>query len=249
MLRFEKITKVYTKGGTQTYALRDVSAEIRTGQTVALCGPSGSGKSTLLNICGLLDNDYQGELFFNDRKVPKDGDALTKIRRDDIGFIFQSYNLIEVMTAFENVDYPLSLAAISKSERKAQVLSILKQVGLEGHEYKRPDQMSGGQKQRVAIARALIKKPKLIIADEPTANLDTKTATLIIDLMRDLGHQIQTTFLVATHDDRMTSRCDSRLRLQDGMLLGHETIQRHALVEPQHHNQGAYDAELKASLV
>lgn len=249
MLQFNNITKIYSRGETQTYALKDVSAEIKPGDTVALCGPSGSGKSTLLNICGLMDSNYQGDLFFDRKKVTKDQNELTQIRRDHIGFIFQSYNLIEVMTAFENVEYPLTLSKISKTERKKMVLAILKDVGLEGHEYKRPDQMSGGQQQRVAIARALIKKPKLVIADEPTANLDTHTATMVIDLMRRLGHQIQTTFLVATHDDRMTSRCDSCLRMQDGLLLNHEIIQYQHAAPTKYVQRGAGNAELKASLV
>lgn len=247
MIQLQNITKIYRRGDTTTAALQNISCEVRRGETVALCGPSGSGKSTLLNICGLIDNRYEGELFLDGIKVSKDPLLLTKIRRDQIGFIFQSYNLVEVMTAFENVEYPLILSDIPKGERKHMVLSILHSVGLQGHEYKRPEQMSGGQQQRVAIARALVKKPKLVIADEPTANLDTETATLVMDLMRDLGHQVQTTFLVATHDDRMTSRCDRTLRMQDGVLA--EVQQRMPRSVHNSSVEGEQNAEYKVSLV
>ncbi|MCO7224333.1 ABC transporter ATP-binding protein [Pleionea sp. CnH1-48] len=248
MLRFENIVKAFTQGETKTYALKGVSGSIQRGETVALCGPSGSGKSTLLNICGLLDNDYEGELFFDDEKVTGGINAATKMRRERIGFIFQRYNLIEAMTAFDNVEYPLLLTNENKSDRKEKVLSILKQVGLAGHEYKRPDQLSGGQQQRVAVARALVKKPDLVIADEPTANLDTETATVIIDLMRELGASIQTTFLVATHDSRMTERCHRTLNLQDGMLFD-EVVG--SVEEPQTKTlaKGAKHAEHQVSMV
>lgn len=248
MLRFENIVKTFVQGETETRALKGVSGAIQRGETVALCGPSGSGKSTLLNICGLLDMDYEGDLFFNNQKITKDLHQATKFRRERIGFIFQRYNLIEAMTAFENVEYPLILSSQNKAQRKQKVLSILEQVGLAGHEYKRPDQLSGGQQQRVAVARALVKQPTLVIADEPTANLDTETATVVIDLMRELGSSTQTTFLVATHDSRMTERCHRTIYLQDGLLVDKENEQ----VKPQNFqnlSSGVKHAEHQVSMV
>jgi len=226
MINLEHITKTYGNDKTLVYAVKDVSAVIRSGSTTALCGPSGSGKSTLLNICGLLDHQYSGKLYFDGAYLKKDPMMLTQIRRQHVGFIFQRYNLIEVMSAFDNVEYPLLLSKLKTRERKHSVMQILHAVGLEGHEFKRPDQMSGGQQQRVAIARALVKRPKLVIADEPTANLDTKTATVVIEIMKNLGQELNTTFLVATHDERMLGHCDSVIRLQDGIQLSGEANEK-----------------------
>ncbi|MBN8446519.1 MAG: ABC transporter ATP-binding protein [Gammaproteobacteria bacterium] len=218
MLRFANLTKSYLTGTTEVQALKGVSAHIEQGSTVALCGPSGSGKSTLLNICGLLDPDYQGELYLGGELVPANAQALTSIRREKIGFIFQRYNLIPVMSAFENIEYPLLMLGISKAERYERVARMIDAVGLGKFAKQRPDRLSGGQQQRVAIARALVKEPRLVIADEPTANLDTPTAHLVIDLMRDLGREVGSTFIIATHDHRMTDRCDRVIELSDGHL-------------------------------
>ncbi|AJW28926.1 ABC transporter [Chania multitudinisentens RB-25] len=222
MIRFENITKTYQQGANITCALQNVSATIDSGSVVALCGPSGSGKSTLLNICGLLDTGYQGAVFIQGQEIAKRSSVTTQVRRDKLGFIFQHYNLIPVMTAYENVEYPLLLNNVPAKERRSVTLAILEAVGLGEQIHKRPTQLSGGQQQRVAVARALVKKPQLVIADEPTANLDTQNANLVIDLMRELGHQSQTTFLIATHDERMTRRCDRIIRLQDGSLLAEQ---------------------------
>jgi len=218
MLSFNHIVKSYRTGDVEVQALKSVSATISKGSTVALCGPSGSGKSTLLNICGLLDPHYQGQVELAGELVPNEQKLLTQIRREKIGFIFQRYNLIPVMTAFENIEYPLLMLGLTKAERYQRVASMIDAVGLSAHANKRPDQLSGGQQQRIAIARALVKQPALVIADEPTANLDTKTAHIIINLMRDLGHKVGSTFLIATHDQRMTDRCDRVLTLSDGLL-------------------------------
>ncbi len=218
MLSFNNLKKHYQTGSTKINALCGVTATIQTGETVALCGPSGSGKSTLLNICGLLDPNYSGEIYLYGQKVPTTTKALTQLRREKIGFIFQRYNLIPVMTAFENIEYPLLMLGIDKKERLKRVSKIIDAVGLSQFSKQRPDHLSGGQQQRVAIARALVKEPALVIADEPTANLDTTTAHLIIDLMRDLGAKLGCTFIIATHDNRMTQRCDRVLELVDGHL-------------------------------
>lgn len=224
MLQFDHISKQYLQAKVATPALRDISAVIPAGQVIALCGPSGSGKSTLLNIAGLIDCQYEGTLYFQGERMPKQPASLTRLRREQLGFIFQRYNLVEVMTAFENVEYPLLLARFNTSRRRDMVMEILHAVGLAGHEHQRPNELSGGQQQRVAIARALVRQPALVIADEPTANLDSVTAAMVIDLMRRLGHQHQTTFLIATHDERMMSRCDSALHLLDGQLQSMEPV-------------------------
>jgi putative ABC transport system ATP-binding protein len=218
MLSFSNLKKHYQAGTTKINALCGVTATIEEGETVALCGPSGSGKSTLLNICGLLDPDYTGEIYLNGEPIPTTTKALTQLRREKIGFIFQRYNLIPVMTAFENIEYPLIMLGVDKQERLERVSKIIDAVGLNQYAKQRPDQLSGGQQQRVAIARALVKEPALVIADEPTANLDTATAHLIIDLMRDLGEKLGCTFIIATHDNRMTQRCDRVLELVDGHI-------------------------------
>ena len=218
MLKFENIVKSYKTGDLVVDALKGVSADIKTGETVALCGPSGSGKSTLLNICGLLDDEYSGEVWLAGQPVPKNKNQLTRVRREKLGFIFQRYNLIPVMSVYENIEYPLLVLDIGKQERMDMVTSIAYRVGLKDHISKRPDQLSGGQQQGVAIARALVKRPEIVIADEPTANLDTPTANMVIDMMRALGNDMDCTFIVATHDHRMTERCDRVLNLADGKL-------------------------------
>jgi putative ABC transport system ATP-binding protein len=185
---------------------------------VALCGPSGSGKSTLLNILGLLDMDYQGEISLSGKAYPKDPKQAALLRRTQLGFVFQKFNLVPVMTAWENVAYPLMLNGYSAKEQKMMASELLEQVGLAEFKDHRPDNLSGGQQQRVAIARALVHKPQLVIADEPTASLDSLTAGIVIDLMKNLGHQMGTTFVVATHDSRMALHCDRSIDLVDGRI-------------------------------
>jgi putative ABC transport system ATP-binding protein len=213
------IVKHYRMGEEDIPALRGVDLEIPTGSFVAVRGPSGSGKSTLLNICGLIDAFDAGRYLLAGEDVGGlDDTARTMIRRRRLGFVFQSYNLVPVMSVRDNVEYPLLLAQLPASERRARVDEILEQVGLTGLADRRPDQLSGGQRQRVAIARALVKSPTLVIADEPTANLDTATASQVIDLMKALGQQHGATFLIATHDDRMTAHCDQVRAMTDGVL-------------------------------
>lgn len=222
MIRFENISKSYSVGNQKVAALSHVSGEIKAQEMVALCGPSGSGKSTLLNIGGLLDSQYQGELFLEGQLVPKGAIATAQLRRTKLGFVFQRFNLVPVMSVLENVSYPLHLNRVKKPEQIARATEILNQVELKDFLHHRPDSLSGGQQQRVAIARALIHQPKLIIADEPTANLDSQTAHTIIDLMKSLGKEYGTTFLVATHDPRMANRCDRICHLIDGEMAHKE---------------------------
>lgn len=218
MIQFNQISKQYQMGQQQVAALNQVSGEIKQGEMVALCGPSGSGKSTLLNILGLLDMDYQGEISLSGKAYPKDPKQAALLRRTQLGFVFQKFNLVPVMTAWENVAYPLMLNGYSVQEQKRMASELLEQVGLAEFKDHRPDNLSGGQQQRVAIARALVHKPQLVIADEPTASLDSRTAGIVIDLMKNLGHQMGTTFVVATHDSRMALHCDRSIDLVDGRI-------------------------------
>ena len=213
------IVKHYRMGEEDIPALRGIDLTVSRGTFAAVRGPSGSGKSTLLNICGLIDAPDAGSYLLAGEDVGGfDEAARTLIRRRAIGFVFQSYNLVPVMSVRDNVEYPLLLLGLPATERRQRVDEILAQVGLTGLADRRPDQLSGGQRQRVAIARALVKSPTLVIADEPTANLDTTTAAQVIDLMKALGHQHGATFLIATHDDRMTAHCDTVHAITDGVL-------------------------------
>lgn len=218
MIQFQKISKRYNIGQQQVDALNQVSGEISKGEMVALCGPSGSGKSTLLNILGLLDMDYQGSIELSGVAYPRDTLKAAQMRRHQLGFVFQKFNLIPVMTAWENVAYPLMLNGFSLQQQKQQALEILDKVGLREFAEHRPDNLSGGQQQRVAIARALVHQPQMVIADEPTASLDSHTASVVIELMKSLGHEFGTTFIVATHDPRMAVQCDRSIELLDGMI-------------------------------
>lgn len=219
VIELNQVVKHYRIGDNQISALRGVDLQLQARDFAAIRGPSGSGKSTLLNICGLIDRIDGGSYRLAGEDISElDEAACTEIRRKRMGFIFQNYNLVPVMSVFDNVEYPLLLNNIPKAERRALVSDILDKVGLNGFAERKPDQLSGGQRQRVAIARALVKAPLLVIADEPTANLDTDTAEHIVELMKSLGHRLGTSFLIATHDDRMTRHCDKVFSMQDGVI-------------------------------
>jgi putative ABC transport system ATP-binding protein len=214
------IHKTYHLGVHTIAALQGVDLDVQRGELLALTGPSGSGKSTLLNLCGLIDTPDSGEILLDGQAVNALSEVQrTLIRRDALGFVFQSFNLVPVMTVAENVDYPLLIAGVPAAQRRVRVAAQLEAVGLQEHAQHRPDALSGGQRQRVAIARALIKRPKLVIADEPTASLDSHTADQVLALMRERGHAEGAAFVIATHDSRLSSRCDRVLTMQDGRLL------------------------------
>ena len=213
------VHKTYRLGQHVVPALQGVDLIVQRGELLALTGPSGSGKSTLLNLCGLIDTPDSGEIALSGQPVGKlNENQRTLLRRDALGFVFQSFNLVPVMTVAENVDYPLFLVGVPLAERRERVAAQLAAVGLQEHAQHRPDALSGGQRQRVAIARALIKRPRLVIADEPTASLDSYTADQVLDLMRERGHAEGAAFVIATHDSRLTRRCDRVLALLDGRI-------------------------------
>lgn len=222
-LELRAVSKTYQLGQHRVRALRAVDLLVQPGEMLALTGPSGSGKSTLLNLAGLIDTPDAGEIWLRGRNVTRlSADEATLVRRDQIGFVFQSFNLVPVMTVADNVDYPLFLAGVRPAERRERVTAMLRAVGLEAHAAHRPDALSGGQRQRVAMARALIKRPTLVIADEPTASLDSATADHVLELMRECGHAQGAAFLIASHDARLVRRCDREVALFDGAIVGAE---------------------------
>jgi putative ABC transport system ATP-binding protein len=219
VIELRGVHKTYRLGQHVIPALRGVDLSVERGELLALTGPSGSGKSTILNLAGLIDTPDQGEIVFGARNVVGLNETeRTLLRRDALGFVFQSFNLVPVMTVEENVDYPLFIAGVPAAERRERVAAQLEAVGLREHAKHRPDALSGGQRQRVAIARALVKRPRLVIADEPTASLDSHTADQVLALMRERCHAEGAAFVIATHDSRLTQRCDRVLALLDGRL-------------------------------
>ena len=218
-IQLSGLTKHYLMGEEMIFALREVSLTVERDEFVVLQGPSGSGKSTLLNICGLIDAPDTGIYTWEGVEVwhqtPRER---TVRRRDDIGFIFQTFNLFQALTVFENVEYPLLLTGIPRRQRMPLVMALLERIGLVDRRQHLPRQLSGGERQRVGIARALVKKPKLVIADEPTANLDAHAAIRVVELMKSLALETQTTLLVATHDDRVVAHGDRIIQLRDGCL-------------------------------
>ena len=220
LIETKDIKKDYLLGETVVHALRGVNLTIDRGEFVAIWGPSGSGKTTLLNLIGTIDEPSSGQLFIEDQEVALLSDnRRTELRNGSIGFIFQGFNLIPVLSAVENVMLPLQIKGASFSEARDRALSRLDEVGLSDFVRHRPDKMSGGQQQRVAIARALVANPSLVIADEPTANLDSDTSRSIIGLMRSLNEKEKTTFIFSTHDQRVLDRVERLVRLEDGMIL------------------------------
>lgn len=213
------VKKYYQQGRIKVPALDDVNFSITADDFIALVGPSGSGKSTLLNLCGLIDTPCSGEIYF-DQTPTRDLTESQRctLRRYQLGFVFQGFNLIPVMSVYDNIEYPLTLLGETSAERKQRVTKMIDAVGLSEFTHYLPDQLSGGQKQRVAIARALVAQPKLVIADEPTANLDSHTAADIIQLMQQMHEQLGTAFIIATHDERMSSQCKKIVELSDGVL-------------------------------
>ena len=224
LLELKEVKKVYQQGKIKVPALRGVDLNVEEGEFTTIFGPSGSGKTTLLNMIGCLDTPTEGEIRLNDKKVSDlSRKALAMTRRHNIGFVFQSYNLIPVLTAYENVEFAIRLIDhTSALQIKEKVLKILDEVGLKGLENRRPNELSGGEKQRVAIARALVKEPKLVLADEPTANLDSENAAGVVDIMRKMNKELKTTFIFSTHDPMVMKYARRLINLKDGMISADE---------------------------
>ncbi len=218
LVRVQGVTKEYLLGEQVVVALHDITLSIEEGVFMAIAGPSGSGKTTLLNIIGCIDLPTRGKVYIDGREVTgRSADDLADLRARSIGFIFQTFNLFPVLTAAENVEYPLlQLPEVSARERRQRVNKYLRVVGLDKQADHRPNQLSGGQRQRVAIARALAIHPRIVLADEPTANLDSKTGTGILELMREINRELGTTFIFSTHDRRVMAMADRLVRIEDG---------------------------------
>jgi putative ABC transport system ATP-binding protein len=220
VVRLERVTRTYQAGAVSIPAIRDVSLEIAPRLFSVIIGPSGSGKTTLLNMIGCIDMPDSGRIEVSGEDVLDLSDnALSDFRARHIGYVFQAFNLIPVLSAFENIEYPLLLLGIPAAERRRRTLAMLAAVGLEMQANQRPNELSGGQKQRVAIARALVKEPALVLADEPTANLDSVTGAAIIGLMRQMQESFHTSFIFSTHDERLMKEADQTFSIRDGMLV------------------------------
>ena len=219
MIKIENIKKTYHAGETAVKALRDINFNIDKGEFISIAGPSGSGKTTLLNLIGCIDNPDSGKIYINGKAVSDmNKNEKAMFRRENLGFVFQSYNLIPVLTAYENVAFSLNLLGEDEDVIKREVNRILDEVGLKGMENRRPSKLSGGQQQRVAIARALVKKPAIILADEPTANLDSHTGEEIIKLMKEMNRRHDITFIFSTHDKMVMDYAERLILLHDGNI-------------------------------
>ncbi len=226
MIEAKHINKTYKVGELSLEVIKDLSLIIEEGEFISIIGPSGSGKSTVLNMLGCLDKPTSGEIIIDNTAINEmDRTELAHFRGENIGFIFQSFNLIPVLSVYENIEYPLiMIQSLPEHIRKERVLSVLKEVDMLDQKDKFPDQISGGQKQRVAIARALVTNPKIVFADEPTANLDSKTAHRIIDLMHKIKKDYNTTFVFATHDEKIVSSAERIITLVDGEITEDKRI-------------------------
>ncbi|RZA22910.1 MAG: ABC transporter ATP-binding protein [Proteobacteria bacterium] len=217
----DHVSKVYPLGTTEVQALKDIKLTFETGEFTTVAGPSGCGKSTLLNLIGCMDTPSTGEVFIEGRPISKLSDReLTRLRLDKLGFIFQSFNLIPVLTVFQNIEFPLLIqGGFTPKEREKKVLALMDEVGLRAQAKQRSNALSGGQRQRVAIARALVTNPRIVLADEPTANLDSTTGERIIDLMKAVNQTHKTTFIFSTHDPLVMKHATRIIRLRDGSVL------------------------------
>jgi len=213
------VNRVYLQGNIEVKAVDNLDLSIRAGEFSALCGPSGSGKTTILNMIGALDMPTSGTVKLEGRDLATlNRGELSRLRRDRIGFVFQAYNLVPVLTAYENAEFVLALQNVPLAERKERVLAVLEEVGMADYVSRRPDELSGGQQQRIAIARAVVSEPAIVLADEPTANVDSEAADTILDLMEHLNREKGVTFLFSTHDQRVMDRARRLVRLRDGRL-------------------------------
>jgi putative ABC transport system ATP-binding protein len=247
VIELRGIGKTFTDRDEPTVALKDVNLAIAPGEFVAIIGPSGSGKSTLMNVIGLLDEPSEGEYLLDGQPVSSYHDRqLAKLRREKIGFVFQSFNLLPRLTVAANVELPLVYAGVRGRKRRARALELLRLVGLEERAGYRPNQISGGQTQRVAIARALANEPSLILADEPTGNLDTKSSTAIIDELRRLNRETKATIVIVTHNPEIAEQTDRTITVRDGHILSDELNHHHHQQQQHAHTASAHHAHTNA---
>jgi putative ABC transport system ATP-binding protein len=232
IVSIQDVYKDYSLGKTVVPALRGVSLDVGAGEFISIAGPSGSGKTTLLNLIGCVDVATRGTVLVTGKDTAQLSEReLTSLRLNTIGFIFQSFNLVPVLTVFQNVEFPLLLQRrLSRADRRSRVMTLLEQVGIATHADHRPSELSGGQRQRVAVARALVGSPHIVLADEPTANLDSVTGEHIIDLMKELNQRDGTTFIFSTHDAKVMSHANAIIRLEDGRIVSreHPAVTAHA---------------------
>ena len=227
LVKLQQATKEYNRGDQSVMALKAIDLQIRPGEFLAVTGQSGSGKSTLLHILGCLEKVSAGKYFLGGENVSTLTDLqLSKIRAQRIGFVFQAYNLVPVLTAFENAEFVLALQGVERKERHRRTMKVLEEVGIADLADRRPDELSGGQQQRVAIARAIAPEPVIILADEPTANVDSANAAGLLNLMERLNREKNITFLFSTHDERVINRARRLIRLKDGELVSDQEVPR-----------------------
>ena len=220
MIRLEHVNKYYGQGATRFHVLHDINLQVAAGELMAIIGESGSGKSTLINIIGFLDDDFEGNYFYNDQAIHDYTRAdFAKLRNQHVGFVFQNFKLIRDISIAENVILPLLYAEVGRRQAKKTAVRVLSRVGLGGYDNKLPTELSGGQQQRVSIARAIIANPDFLIADEPTGALDTKTSQEIMDLFKQLNQTQHTTIIMVTHDPRVAEQCERVVKIIDGRIV------------------------------
>ena len=239
IVHLENVSKDYILGEQKVQALKDITLDIASGAFLAIAGPSGSGKSTLLNLIGCIDTPTSGKVLINGQDISgRTPDDLSGLRARTIGFVFQTFNLFPVLSAEENVEYPLlQFRELKTAERRIRVAEYLGIVGLSKFARHRPNQLSGGQRQRVAIARALATHPKIVLADEPTANLDHATGEGILELMKNINDKFETTFIFSTHDSRVMAIADSVIHIEDGQIVQRETRKEKSMLVNEHRNR------------
>lgn len=220
IIKVESVTKIYNAGAIAVKALDSVSLGINKGEFLVIAGESGSGKTTLLNIIGTLDNPNSGKIYLENNDISRySKDELSDLRLNKLGFIFQAYNLIPVLTAIENIEFSMMLLGIPESVRRKKALEIMNDLGIDELANKKPNQMSGGQQQRVAVARAIVNDPLIVLADEPTANLDSKTGENLLDLMEKMNKEKNITFVFSSHDNKVINRASRLIMLKDGQII------------------------------
>ena len=221
VIRTEKLEKIYQDNSVPVHALKGIDLSIKKGEFLVIAGPSGSGKTTLLNLIGALDVPTKGKVLLEGNDISrKTKNELSQLRLQKIGFVFQAYNLIPVLSALENIEFTMMLRGIAEKEREERALEAMKELGIEELAHKRPNEMSGGQQQRVAVARAIVNNPSIVLADEPTANLDTDTGATLLDLMEEMNREKDITFVFSSHDPQVIERAKRLLNLRDGKIDG-----------------------------